>query len=69
MKSKGLLPALKKRIARQMPVVVSAVAVLPLPKPALILGAQYGTTLQSKMDAHTITTASKQSTIITMYIR
>ena len=59
MKSKSLLPTLKMRTVRQRPVLVSAVAALLLPKPTLVLRAQYGITSRSKTDARTVTTASK----------
>ena len=61
MKSKSLLPTLKMRTVRQRPVLVSAVAALLLPKPALVLRAQYGTTSRSKIDAHIVTTANKHT--------
>jgi len=49
------------RTVRQRPVLVSAVAALLWPKPALVLRAQYGTTSRSKIDAHIVTTANKHT--------
>ena len=56
MKSKGLLPTLKKKTVCQRPVVSVAA---PSPKPTLASGTQYSTTSWLKMDAHIVTTASK----------